>query len=305
MAMKRIRVGGAIDSSAMSLGLWRVGNMTKAEVTALVAAAYENGIDFFDTADIYAKGKSEELLGAAIRELGIRDSVTVQTKAGIRPGMFDFSKEYLTGAVEASIKRLGLDCIDVLLLHRNDALGELEEVAEVFEDLRTRGLVRRFGVSNHTAGQIALLSRSLADRLVANQLQFSVVNAGMIDQGIYVNTTIPQSTMRDGGLLDYCRLENITVQAWSPLQYGFFEGSFLGNEKFAPLNAELDRLSAETGFTPAALAVAWIMRHPANIQPIVGTTSVSHLKELCAAGDYVMSRSDWYSLYIAAGHKLP
>lgn len=303
--MKRIKVGGAIDASAMSLGLWRVGGMTQNEVTRLVAGAIDNGIDFFDTADIYGGGKSEELLGGALAELGVRDRVTVQTKAGIRPGMFDFSREYLTGAVEASLKRLGTDHIDVLLLHRNDALGEPEEVAEVFESLRTRGLVRRFGVSNHTAGQIALLSRSLADRLVANQMQFSVVNAGMIDQGIYVNTTVPRGLMSDGGLLDYCRLENITVQAWSPLQYGFFEGSFLNNEKFAPLNAELERLSAETGLTPAALAVAWIMRHPANIQPIVGTTSVSHLEELCAAGDFVMSRSDWYGLYIAAGHKLP
>ncbi len=303
--MKNIRVGGAIDASAVSLGLWRVGNMTQAEVTALVGAAYEAGINFFDTADIYAGGKSEELLGGAVRELGIRDSVTVQTKAGIRKGMYDFSPEYLTSAVEASIKRLNLDCIDVLLLHRNDALGDPCEVAEVFESLRTRGLVKRFGVSNHTAYQMELLNRELADRLVANQMQFSVTNAGMIDQGIYVNTTVPQSTLRDGGVLDYCRLNKITVQAWSPLQYGFFEGTFLGNDKFPELNRELDRISAETGFTPAAIAIAWVLRHPANIQPIIGSTNIAHVREVCAAGDYVMSRSDWYALYSAAGHKLP
>ncbi len=303
--MKRISIGGAFEASAVALGLWRVGGMEQRDVTALVSAAIENGIDFFDTADIYGGGKSEELLGRAVRELGVRESVKIQTKAGIRRGMYDFSAEYLRSAVEASLKRLGLDYIDVLLLHRNDALGEPEEVAEVFEELRSRGLVRRFGVSNHTAGQMELLNRSLSDHIVANQMQFSVVNAGMVDQGIYVNTTLPQACGRDGGVLDYCRLNKVTVQAWSPLQYGFFEGCFLGNEKFPELNAVLDRLSAETGFTPAALAFAWILRHPANIQAISGTTSVSHIKDICAASDYRMSRADWYGLYSAAGHKLP
>jgi predicted oxidoreductase len=303
--MKRIRVGGAFEASAVSLGLWRVGKMTQREVDELVLAAYESGVDFFDTADIYAGGRSEELLGAAVRDLGLRDKVRIQTKAAIRKGMYDFSADYLRSAVEASLKRLGLDHIDVLLLHRNDALGEPEEVAGVFAELRDRGLVRRFGVSNHTPLQIELLNRAMPDRLVANQMQFSVVNASLVDQGIYVNTTLDRGTLRDGGLLDYARLTGLTIQAWSPLQFGFFEGCFLGHEKFPELNAELSRLSAETGFTPAAVAFAWILRHPAGIQPIAGTTSPAHIREICAAADWVMPRADWYRLYAAAGHKLP
>ena len=304
--MKQITIGGALPASALSLGLWRVGEMTPTAVRTLLETAVEEGIDFIDTADIYGGGKSEELLGGALRESGLREKVLVQTKCGIRRGQYDFSKEHILASVEGSLRRLQLDYVDALLLHRPDALVEPQEVAEVFALLQRQGKVRYFGVSNHKPMQMEFLQRALPQKLIANQLQFSLTNSTMLSAGTHANMELPDALDRDGGILDYCRLNDITIQVWSPLQYGVFQGSFLGNdEKYPELNRLLAQLAAEKGVTPAAVAFAWILRHPAKMQPITGTTDPQHLREVCRACDIEISREEWYQLYLASGNTLP
>jgi predicted oxidoreductase len=203
------------------------------------------------------------------------------------------------------LKRLKTDYIDVLLLHRPDALVEPEEVAEAFSILHASGKVRNFGVSNHNPMQIELLSQYLNQRIIVNQLQLSITNTGMIDAGLNVNMQIDKSIDRDGSVLDYCRLNGITIQAWSPFQYGFFEGVFLDNPKFKALNDEMDKVAKKYDVPKSAIPIAWILRHPAKIQPIVGTTNPKHLKEICQASNVNLTKKEWYDLYKAAGNKLP
>jgi len=304
--MNKIKLGGTLDASEISLGCWRVGNMTQKDMCALVETAVSQGIDYFDTADIYGGGKSEELLGAAVKTLGIRGKALIQTKCAIRKGLYDFSYNHIVKSAEKSLKRLGLDVIDVLLLHRPDALMEPEEVARAFDTLFIDGKVRYFGVSNHNPYQVSLLQKYTSHKIIANQLQFGIAHTGMIDSGIYANTTVPKACDRDGYILDYSRLHDITVQAWSPLQYGFFEGTFLeNNEKYPELNKTLEKYADIKGITKAAVAFSWILRHPAKIQVIAGTTKPEHLKQLCAASGVRLTREEWYELYVSAGNKLP
>ncbi len=304
--MKTIKIGGVLPASELSLGLWRVGGMEPKAVRELVETAYREGIDFFDTADIYAGGESETLLGAAVKEAGLRDKVRIQTKCGIRPKQYDFSKEHILHSVEHSLARLDMDYIDVLLLHRPDTLMEPEEVAEAFDLLHRQGKVRYFGVSNQKPYQMELLQKFLPYKLIANQLQFSLTNSTMIDAGIHANMELPAAYDHDGGILEYCRLHGITIQPWSPLQYGVFEGTFMDNEeKFPELNALLAALAEQKGVSKAAIAFAWILRHPAKMQPIAGTTNPVHLRELCKASEVTISREEWYRLYLAAGNTLP
>ncbi len=304
--MKRVLVGGVLDASAISLGLWRLANMTQQDVNKLLETAVECGIDFLDTADIYGGGKSEEMMGQGLRETGLLDKVKVQTKCGIRKGMYDFSKSHIISSVEGSLKRLGFERIDVLLLHRPDALVEPEEVAEAFDRLYASGKVSFFGVSNHNPMQMELLRKYLPHRMIANQLQFGLAHSYMVNTGINMNTSKPAALERDGSVLDYCRLNDITIQAWSPLQYGFFEGCFLGNyEKYPELNEVLDQIAGNYGVEKAAIAFAWILRHPARMQAITGTTNPEHLKALATSVDIELTRAEWYELHIAAGNKLP
>ncbi len=195
--------------------------------------------------------------------------------------------------------------MDVLLLHRPDALVEPEEVAEAFTILHDSGKVKYFGVSNQNPMQIELLTKFVKQPIVFNQLQLSITNTGMIDAGINVNMEIDHSINRDGSILDYCRLKEITIQPWSPFQYGFFEGVFLDNEKFPELNQTIDKLAAAKGVANTAIAIAWILRHPARMQPIVGTTNAERLKDICKASDITLTREEWYEIYLAAGNKLP
>ncbi len=305
--MKYIQISNSnMNASEISLGCMRISKMTNPQISTLVHTALDEGINFFDHADIYGGGKSEEKFSEALNmNASLRDKLILQTKCGIRPGYYDFSKEHILEAVDGSLKRLRTDHVDVLLLHRPDALVEPEEVAEAFTLLETSGKVKHFGVSNQNPMQIELLRKYIKQPLIINQLQFSITNSGMIDKGINVNMEIDPSLDRDGSILDYCRLHEITIQPWSPFQYGFFDGVFLDNEKFPELNQKINEIAAAKNVTNSAIAIAWILRHPARMQPIVGTTNPDRLKDICKASDILLTRQEWYEIYKAAGNRLP
>ncbi|MFZ4850308.1 MAG: aldo/keto reductase [Caldilinea sp.] len=305
--MRKLDLGkSGLEGSVISLGCMRISSLSDQEVDELLAAAWDSGIDFYDHADIYGNGRSEEVFAGALSRTSIRrEEILIQSKCGIRKGMFDFSRDHILAAVEGSLRRLQTDYLDVLLLHRPDTLVEPEEVADAFSQLHRAGKVRHFGVSNMNPGQIELLRRYVEQPLIANQLQLSLTNTGMIDAGLNVNMEIAPSIVRDGGILEYCRLHDITIQPWSPFQYGFFEGVFLGNDKFPELNRAIDAMAAAKGVTNSAIAVAWLLRHPAKMQPILGTTQPQRVREIAQAAQVEMTREEWYRLYLAAGNKLP
>ena len=305
--MKNINIGnGAIKASEISLGCMRMADISKEKASKLINTALDEGINFFDHADIYGAGKSEEIFAEAIdMNPTIREKMIIQSKCGIRPGFFDFSKEHIINSVDASLKRLKTDYLDTFLLHRPDTLMEPEEVSEAFAELYASGKVRHFGVSNQNPMQIELLNKYLNNKIIINQLQLSIMNTGMIDSGLNVNMKINSSIDRDGSILEYCRLKDITIQAWSPFQYGMFEGVFLDNDKFPEVNAKINEIAALKGVSNTVIATAWILRHPAKIQTIVGTTNAARLKDICKASDVKLTRQEWYEIYIAAGNKLP
>ncbi|ASA23727.1 aldo/keto reductase [Paenibacillus donghaensis] len=297
---------GIIDVSEISLGCMRIADLSPKEADVHVQSALEVGIDFFDHADIYAGGQAEEVFAGVLQNSpGLREQMMIQSKCGIRDGFFDFSKEHIVQSVEGSLKRLQTDYLDVLLLHRPDTLFEPEEVAEAFDLLERKGLVRHFGVSNQNPLQIELLKKHVKQPLLFNQLQLSITVTGMIDSGLNVNMTNSASFVHDGGILEYSRLHDMTIQPWSPFQYGFFEGVFLGSEKFPELNAVIDRLAAEKEVTNTAIAIAWLLRHPAKMQPVVGTTNTNRLRDIARASEVTLTRQEWYEVYRAAGNKLP
>ena len=289
---------------AVAVGCMRISNMNEKEVSAFIDTALENGANFFDHADIYGGGKSEEVFGKAVSP-SMRDNIIIQTKCGIRQGMFDFSYEHIVNSVEGSLKRLGTDYIDVLLLHRPDALMEPEEVAKAFSHLKESGKVRNFGVSNQNPYQMQLLQSCMDMPLCANQLQFSIMHAPMIQSGINVNMYNESAVNRDGGVLDFCRLNKITIQPWSPMQFGFFKGCFVDNEQFPELNGVLEKIGEKYGVSKTSVAIAWILRHPAKMQPVTGTTNLQRLKDSLCATDYTLTREEWYEIYRAAGNVLP
>ena len=289
----------------VAVGCMRISNMTEKEMAAFVDTALENGANYFDHADFYGDFQSEVVFGKAIAP-SMRDNILVQTKCGIRiGGLYDFSYDHIVGSVEGSLKRLGMDYVDVLLLHRPDTLMEPEEVARAFDHLKTSGKVRHFGVSNHNPYQIQLLQSALDMPLCANQMQFGVMHAPMIQSGINVNMYNDSATVRDGGLLEFCRLNNITIQPWSPMQYGFFEGCFIDNDKFPELNATLQKIGDKYGVSKTTMAFAWILRHPAKMQPVTGTTNLTRLADCLKAADVRITREEWYEIYRAAGNIIP
>ncbi len=305
--VKKIKAAnGELTVPSIALGCMRITGITGKEASCLVNTAIDEGINFFDHADVYSDGKCEEVFAQAVKMTpSVREKLVLQTKCGIRKGSYDFSKEHILEAVGGSLKRLKTDYIDILLLHRPDTLVEPEEVAEAFTMLHSAGKVRYFGVSNHNPMQIELLAGYLNHKIMFNQLQLSITNTGMIDSGLNVNMQIDRSVDRDGSILEYCRLKNITIQAWSPFQYGFFEGVFLGSSKFPELNKKIDKISKLKGVHAEAVAIAWILRHPAGMQAIVGTTNASRLKNIAKASDISLSRQEWYEIYLAAGNSLP
>lgn len=304
--MKNINIGGVLNSSSIVMGCMRIDTMSVKEVEQLIFTAALNNVNFFDHADIYGGGRSEEVFGQALRlHPETREKLVLQTKCGIRDGYYDFSKEHIVESVEGSLRRLGTDYVDILLLHRPDTLMEPEEVAAAFDKLYSQGKVRHFGLSNQNPAQIELLKKFVGRPLLINQLQLSVKVTGMIDSGFNVNMTNPPSVMHDGSVLEYCRLCDMTIQAWSPFQYGFFEGVFLNSDKFPELNECIGRIAEKYGVTPGAVAVAWILRHPANMQVVTGTTNSARFNEICKGADIVLTREEWYEIYRAAGNTLP
>ncbi|WP_373170910.1 aldo/keto reductase [Enterococcus durans] len=304
--MKQIQLGASSQMvSSVILGCMRI-NGAKDPVK-VIETAYDNGINFFDHADIYGGGECESIFADSLAKTSLkREDLFIQTKCGIVPGvMFDFSKKHIIESVEGSLQRLKMDYVDALLLHRPDTLVDPSEVAEAFDELEKSGKVRHFGVSNQKPMQIDLLKKYVKQPLLANQLQFGLKHSGMIDQGIHVNMTDDGSVDHDGSVLDYSRLNDMTIQAWSPYQYGFFEGVFIGNEKFPELNQALDNLAEKYGTTPTGLAAAWILRHPANMQVIAGTMNPGRIEEIAKASEIQLTREDWYELYRAAGNILP
>jgi predicted oxidoreductase len=291
----------------------RVEPLDEEQIRAMVKAGLDGGVNFFDTADVY--GSSDHLAERRVAEAlkltpGQRAEIYLQTKAGIvREGgtHFDFSAAHLRAAVDGSLAALNTEYIDVLLLHRPDALVEPDEVAAAFEHLAEQGKVRHFGVSNHTVGQMELLRRSLTVPIVANQLQLSATHAPLIAEGLATNMQdVPQSVDRGAGILDYCRLHGITVQAWSPFQAGYFSGTFLGDrERYSKLNEVIDALGAKYGVPPVAIATAWITRHPANMQVITGTTNPERIAGACAGSELPLTRAEWYAILRAAGYAIP
>jgi len=280
--------------------------MSVSEVSTLVNKCLELGINFFDHADIYGGGVCEELFGKLFKDdKTLRDKMLLQSKCGIRKGYFDFSKEHILKSTEGILQRFGIDYLDILLLHRPDTLMEPDEIAEAFNILQASGKVRHFGVSNMKPEQIEFVQDALRQRLIVNQLQFSVTNTGMVDSGLFVNMEVPQSIDRDGSILEYCRRKNITIQTWSSLMYGYFEGTFLDSEKFPELNNVLDRIAKEKSITKASLAIAWILRHPAKMQAVPGTTKHSRIADMVKGLDIELSKPEWYEIYTAAGNVLP
>lgn len=309
--MKTISLGGAAAPNIV-LGLMRIRDKNEDEIRELVGAARDAGIDFFDHADVYGAdlhGCERRFAEAMRLTPSQRGEITLQTKCGIvREGpYFDFSYEHIISSVEGSLRALDTDYIDILLLHRPDALVEPEEVARAFDELAASGKVRAFGVSNHTPRQIDLLRSAVTQPIVANQLQLSITHAPVVAQGLASNMPgVDQSIVLDGGgVVDYCRLNDITVQAWSPFQAGFFTGVFLGSPDYPELNAVIDRLAAAYDVPAIAIATAWITRHPANMQVVLGTTSPERVADAALGSDIPLTRAEWYELVRAAGYRVP
>lgn len=304
---KTITIGSTgIQSAPVALGVMRMAGVSQEQADRVVMQAVESGITLFDNADIYGGGKSEEMFGEVLRmHPGLREKILVQSKCGICKGYYDASKAHILTSVDGILRRLKLDQLDFLLLHRPDALLEPEEVADAFGTLQKNGKVRFFGVSNQNSAQMELLKKYCGMPLMINQLQFGPAHTGMIDAGINVNIHSDYAVNRDGLILDYCRLNDITIQAWSPFMYGMFEGVFLKSEKYEKLNETLRRLAKEKGVSESTMAIAWILRHPAGIQVLLGTMNESHLKEACQAMTVQLSRPEWYEIYLSAGNPLP
>lgn len=298
-----------VNASKIVMGCMRIADKTLQEVEKLIFEAVSAGVNMFDHADIYGKGDCERIFGVAVKDLGLeRKNYIIQTKCGIRTNekgkWFDFSREHILNSAENSLKRLNTEYIDVFLLHRPDTLIEADEVVAAFDKLKAEGKVRAFGVSNASAMQMEYLRKNGVE-IVANQMQFSLGHTALVDAGFNVNMFEKESVMRSGEALEYARLHSIALQAWSPFQYGFFEGVFLGSDKYPALNKELEKVAEKYNATPSMIAVAWILRHPAFAQVITGTTSPERMKEMCKAADIKLSREDWYNLYISTGKILP
>ncbi|MCH5296325.1 MAG: aldo/keto reductase [Ruminococcus sp.] len=306
--MKRITLGNSGQMvPSIVVGCMRLGDMDPQGLNRFIHTALEHGANYFDHADIYGNGICEEHFGTALRgDTSIcREDLILQSKCGIRQGYYDSSKEYLLRSVEGILKRLQTDYLDVLLIHRPDALTEPEEVAAAFDELYHSGKVRQFGVSNHKPMQIELLKRYVRQPLLVNQLQFSLPVSNMVANGMEVNMDTTGAIDRDGSVLDYSRLNDMTIQAWSPFQAPNWSGCFLGDDRYHELNRELNALAEKYGVSTTTIAAAWILRHPANMQLITGTANESRLTEIIRATDIQLTRQEWYRLYLSAGHPLP
>ena len=305
--MRTVKLGkSSLSVPTVAVGCMRIGGMSDHDAAALIDKALSMGANFFDHADIYGGGRCEEKFAKVYgMNADRREKVILQSKCGIRDGRYDFSREHILSSVDGILSRLKTEYLDVLLLHRPDILCEPEEVAETFRALKESGKVRHFGVSNHNPMQIALLERYLDMPIVANQIQLSITNCTAMSQGINVNMENDRATMRDGSVLDYCRLNDIQIQAWSPFQYGFFDGVFLDNPDFEELNRALAEVAEAHHVSKTVITVAWLLRHPAKIVPVTGTTKLYRLEDCLRAADITLTREEWYAIYRAAGNDIP
>lgn len=296
-----------ILASRVSLGLMRIADKSPKEAVKIVKTALDAGINFFDHADIYGRGKSETVFAQAIKTLNIpRDTYYLQSKVGIKPGLaFDFDKDYILKSVDGILERLQTDYLDVLLLHRPDMLWEPEKIAKAFEILKSQGKVRYFGVSNMHQEQMTYLQSKLSFPLIVNQLQFSIMHAHLVSSATFVNMQAPQTGFDASGILDYMRNHHITMQAWSPFMFGKFEGVFIDHDKFPELNQKLAEIAEIYGVTKNAIAVSWINTHPAKIQTIIGTMTPSRIMDCAKGADIILTKEQWYAIYLTAGNKLP
>ncbi|HHA7309994.1 TPA: aldo/keto reductase family oxidoreductase [Streptococcus pneumoniae] len=297
------------ELSEIVLGMMRIKDKSVKEVEELVETALSVGINAFDLADIYGRGRCEELLGLVLKNRpDLREKMWIQSKCGIRIEeftYFDFSKDYIIKSVDGILQRLKIDHLDSLLLHRPDALMESDQVAEAFNLLYKQGKVRDFGVSNQNPMMMELLKKDVKQPLAVNQLQLSAAFTPGFESAFHVNMEDSQAAMRDGNIFEYCQLHDVVIQAWSVLQFGYFKGNFVGNEKFQALNQVLDRLAIKYGVTSSTIAISWILRYPAKMQAVVGTTNPKHLREVSQAANFSLTRKEWYEIYLAAGNNLP
>ena len=308
--MKMINVvNGPQNASAVILGCMRMPALSVEQAAAMIRTAAEEGVNFFDHATCYGGGEAETRFGDAFPLTGLkRENVYIQSKCGLYFDRkeFSWSKADILDSADGILRRLKTDYLDALLLHRPDLLFDPEEVAEAFDELHRAGKVRHFGVSNVTPGQLELLKKYVKQPLVFNQLQFSLEQSQLIDNGLYLNNlTTERSVVRDNGVLDYCRLHDITIQAWSPLQFGMFKGCFVDHPDFPELNKALGEIGEKYGVSKTAVAIAWILRHPAKMQAIAGTMNPDHLRDICAAAGVTLTHREWYQLYLASGKFLP
>ncbi|WP_027107992.1 aldo/keto reductase [Lacticigenium naphthae] len=303
--MKKIQLGtSSLQVPNVSLGCMRMNALDNKEAEKVIRTALDVGMNFFDHADIYGKGESEKRFSESIKmNSSIREKMIIQTKIAIRNGYYDFSKKHIIEGVEKSLKRLNTDYVDVFLLHRPDTLMEPEEVAEAFNELEKSGKVKHFGVSNHSPQQIELLNTAVKQDLIANQLQLGVMHTGMIDAGINVNTKHPNAIDRDHGVLEYSRLNKMTIQPWSPVHAE--KGVFLNNPEYPIINEKLSEIGEKYGLDNEAMSIAWLLRHPAQMQVILGTMNPERIKNYASASEVSISREDWYEIYRAAGNIVP
>lgn len=303
--MEYVKLGNN-NTSNIALGCMRIADKTEKEAERLIITALEGGINLFDHADIYGGGRSEEIFGNVLKmNPALKHHMYIQSKCGIRQGFYDFSYDHITESVDGILKRLGIEKLDNLILHRPDILAEPEEIAKALEDLKSSGKVASFGVSNMNPAQIELLESWTGERFTCDQMQLSIMHAGIVASGINVNVENNDGTMYDGALLPYIQKRGMVLQAWSPFQYGMFEGCFIGSEKFPELNAKLNELALKYNATPSAIATAWILRIPGNIQVVLGTANEKHLKDALMAEDIKLTRKEWYDIYTISGHLLP
>ena len=295
-----------LQVSRIALGCMRMATLSDQEASRVLETSLEERINFFDHADIYGGGQSEIRFASAMKELGIRrEDIILQSKCGIRKGYFDFSKDYILQSVDGILERLDTDYLDVLCLHRPDALMEAEEVAEAFYLLEKAGKVRHFGVSNQNIYQMELLQSYLDKPLAVNQLQLSPAHTPLIDAGLHVNMKDDVATMRDGGLIDYCQLKKVTIQAWSPFLIDLQKGIFANHPDYTELNRTLEEIAERYNVSHETIVVAWILRHPAKIQTIAGSMNVDRLKRIAQANKFELTRPEWYDIYKSAGNFLP
>ncbi|MCO6529972.1 aldo/keto reductase [Lactobacillus sp.] len=313
--MRQIKIGNTnFSASAIAFGIMRMNKLSVDEAVKALETAHDTGINFIDSSDIYGHGKSEEIFGEALEKSSLsRDDFYIQSKTGIfedesqnyKTTRYDFSKEHIIKSVDGILSRMKIDYLDSLLLHRPDALMDPAEIAAAFDELQKDGKVRHFGVSNFNPMQVELLQAGLSQKLLINQLQLSVMHTGPIDFNIHTNMTDARSIDHDRGVLDYSRLHNMTVQAWSPFQYGQIEGNFIGNPKFPEVNDVLQKLADKKGVSKNAIAAAWILRHPAIGQVIIGTMTPEHIVDSAKGADISLTAQEWYDIYLAAGNDLP